>query len=91
MDSKYYNQLIDVLLMKPKGLKLSVIAVTLYNMNTGLFAESGLYEKIYKQLKPFLYRESKKRGSIFRRIPNKWGYYSIKPHYARQLKLSFHR
>ena len=89
MERKYYNQLIEILLLKPKGLKLSVIAANIYNLNSGLFSEDDLYEKIYRQTKQLLYRESKKRGSLFKSVNGKWGYYAIKPHYAKQLRLQF--
>lgn len=89
MERKYYNQLVEILLLKPKGLKLSAIAAYLYNVNSGLWVEEGLYERIYWQTKRYLYRESKKRGSIFKSVNGKWGYYAIKPHYARQLRIQF--
>ncbi len=89
MERKYHNQLVEILLLKPKGLKLSAIAANLYNANSGLFAEEDLYERIYWQTKRYLYRESKKKNSIFKSVSGKWGYYAIKPHYVKQLKIQF--
>lgn len=89
MKEVYYNQLVEILLQKPKGMRLSVIATNIYNLNAGLFSSSELYDEIYKTIKQFLYRESKKRKSIFVHVPDKWGYYAIRRKQARQLRLKF--
>lgn len=81
--------MIEVLLQRPKGMRLSVIVANIYNMNAGLFSSPELYDTIHQQVYSFLYRESKKKKSAFIRVPGRWGYYAIKRSYARQLKLQF--
>ena len=89
MKEPYYNQLIEIMLQKPKGMKLSAIARNIYNLNSGLFEAPELYEEIYHMTKQYLYRECKKKGSVFKSVSGKWGYYAIRPHYVKQLKLRF--
>lgn len=89
MNKKCKNQIVEILLQRPKGMKLSVIVRNLYNLNSGLFEDYDLYETLYNTTKQYLYRESRKKESIFKHVNDKWGYYAIKPHYARQLKFKF--
>lgn len=89
MKKQYYDQMIEILLQKPKGLRLSAIATNIYNMNAGLFSSPELYDDIYRVVKQFLYRESKKKKSVIVHVPDKWGYYAIRKGMTRQLKIQF--
>lgn len=88
MNNIYYNQTVQLLTAKPEGMKLCHIARAIYNSNTSLFADEGLYRQIYGQVKRFLWKQSKLKRSPFMSA-DKWGHYRIKPKYAVQFELPF--
>lgn len=88
MKNQYYNQTIELLTGRPEGMKLCNIARNIYNSNNDLFSDENLYWDIYRQLKNFLYRQSKLKNSPFKAC-NKWGYYGIRASVAVQFELPF--
>ena len=87
MNNVYYKQTIQLLIGKPEGMKLCNIASNLYNMNNTLFSSNNLYDEIYKELRRFLWRQSKQKQSPF--MSCRWGYYGIKKSVAVQFELPF--
>ena len=86
MNNIFYRDLIELLLPFGKeGLKLSMIVNHVYNLHADLFNKSIKHEDIYKVVGSFLWKQSQKRESPFKR--NSYGVYSIKPDVAVQLDL----
>jgi len=86
MNNIYYRDLIELLLpFGQEGMRLSSIARHLYNKNVDMFYNTVKYEDIYKTVSLFLWKQSQKRESPFKR--NAYGIYAIKPDVAVQLDL----
>lgn len=89
MKELYYKQMIEILMRKPKGMRLSAIVKNIYNQNAELFSSGDLYDEIYRSTFRFLYRECKKKKSMFYHVPDKWGFYAVRRRQAKQLLLKF--
>ena len=85
----YYKQIIDLLSQKPEGLKVSTIAIHIYNSQGNLFTDEGLYQKIYESVRQFLWQQSRKRNSPFAAVDGKRGYYKLRRHFNIQTELMF--
>lgn len=86
MNNIYYRDIIELLLPHGKdGLRLSQIVKHIYNQHANLFDNSINYDDIYKAVGLFLWKQSQKRESPFKR--NAYGIYAIKPDVAVQLDL----
>lgn len=85
----YYRQIVDLLSLKPEGLKVSTIAIHIYNQQGNLFTDEGLYQKIYESIRQFLWQQSKKRNSPFVTVDGKRGYYKLRPNFHYQAELMF--
>lgn len=89
MKNAYYRQTIELLSSKPDGMKLCNIARNIYNSNCGLFEDPDLYHKIYRQLKRYLWVQSRRERSPFRAVENRWGFYRLRRSFAFQFELPF--
>jgi len=89
MKNIYYRQIVGLLTDRPQGLKVSTIAIHIYNQNGGLFAEEGLYQKIYESIRQFLWQQSQKKSSPFEAVEGKRGYYKLKRNFKLQGELIF--
>lgn len=89
MINEYYNQLVEILMAQPEGMRLGNVARAIYNSHCNLFEASNeaLYREIYNVVARHLYRESRKRTSPFMRT--KWGWYALRQNFVVQLELPF--
>lgn len=89
MNHKYYRQIIDLLTLRPEGLKVSAIAKNIYNQQGNLFSEQESYEKLYESIRQYLWQQSQKKNSIFTTVDNKRGYYKLRQNYTMQTEFQF--
>lgn len=89
MNNLYYNQMMDILLAHPEGVRVGNLTRAIYNSNCSLFTPDAaeLLRQIHRQVYSFLWREQRKRHSPFLRT--RWGYYALRPHFVVQLELCF--
>lgn len=89
MNNLYYNQMVELLLAHPEGIRVGRLVRAIYNANCDLFTAdtSGLLRSIHKQVYQHLWREQRKHTSPFQRT--KWGVYALRPHFVMQLELCF--
>lgn len=86
MKDAYHRDLVNILLEAGEnGLRSCVAARRLYNMHANLFASSLLYETLRTDVEQYLWRETKRRFTIF--VRKSYGVYAIKPSIAVQLDL----
>lgn len=90
MKNLYYNDMVEMLMSHPDGLRLRHIARVIYNSHCDLFDTAqgmGRYERIYGTVSRFLWSESRKQLSPFER--RQWGLYALRRHFVVQLELCF--
>ncbi len=89
MKSKYYDDIVAVLLEHPKGMRVGDIARHIFNQQCNLFTSEPerLYLTIYDSVRHYLWKQSARRSSVFRHA--RWGRYALRRHYAKQLQLVF--
>lgn len=89
MNNLYYNQMVELLLAHPDGIRVGHLSRAIYNENCDLFTPnaSGLFRDIHQQVYQYLWREQRKRQSPFLRL--RWGVYALRPHFVMQLELCF--
>ncbi|MCD8305017.1 MAG: hypothetical protein LUC86_09385 [Prevotellaceae bacterium] len=87
MNNEYHRDIIELLMESGKrGMKVKDIARHIYNRHCGFFAPEVVFDKIYMQVRFYLCRQvSGGRSPFWRR---RWGYYAIRPDFARQLTLA---
>lgn len=89
MNHKYYRQIIDLLALRPEGLKVSAIARNIYNQQGNLFSDSISYDNLYSSIRQFLWQQSQKKNSIIVTVDDKRGYYKLRSKYVVQTELNF--
>ena len=89
MNHKYYRQIIDLLTLRPDGLKVSAIAKNIYNQQDTWFSEHESYEKLYESIRQYLWQQSQKKNSIFTTVDEKRGYYKLRKIYTMQTEFQF--
>jgi len=84
-EERYISQLVTILQEAGKdGLRLHIIALTLYNMNRDIFSEGDDYESIRSWLSAYLRKQVIDRRTPFAKVKDKKtgryirGYYRIK-------------
>lgn len=89
MNNLYYNQMMEILLAHPHGVRVGNLTRAIYNSNCDLFTPDAalLLRKIHSQVYRYLWREQRKRHSPFLRTRR--GYYALRPHFVVQLELCF--
>lgn len=86
MKDTYYRDIVNILLEAGEsGMRSCIVARRLYNMHANLFASSLVYETLRTEVEQYLWREAKRRFTIF--VRKAYGVYAIKPAIAVQLDL----
>ncbi len=84
MRNEYHRDIISILLEKGSdGCMARDIARQIYNRHYGLFATELVYHDIQRQVRLYLWRQSRLPGTPFMHLS--WGVYAIKPDFAVQL------
>lgn len=89
MNHKYYRQIVELLALRPEGLKVSAIAKNIYNQEGNLFADEDHYEKLYESIRQFLWQQSQRKNSQFITVEGKRGYYKLRTNYSIQTEFQF--
>ena len=89
MKNQYYNEMVQLLMDHPKGMRVGVMARIIYNSNCDLFDTDakGRFRKIYESVKRYLWTQSRQKHSPFERL--KWGTYGLRKNFVFQLELAF--
>jgi hypothetical protein len=89
MQNQYYNEMIQLLMGNPEGMRVGTIARAIYNASCDLFdAQAGSrFHQIYTSIRRYLWQQSRRQRSPFRRI--KWGTYALRHNFVYQLELTF--
>jgi len=86
MNNRYHRDIMEILLSCGReGMKLRRLAAAVYNRHVDIFERELDYESLHRSLGLYLWRQSHRHESPFRR--NAYGIYSIKPDVAVQLDL----
>ena len=86
MKNSYHNDIMDMLLRSGReGMNVRRLAKQLYNLHSGIFASDVVYEKLYNQVRFYLYYQSRQRHSPF--IHLRRGQYALKQDIAVQLDI----
>lgn len=86
MKDSYHREIVTILLEAGEdGMRSCNVARRLYNMHADLFASSLVYETLRTDVEQYLWRETKRRFTIF--VRKAYGVYAIKPSIAVQLDL----
>jgi len=89
MNHKYYRQIVELLALRPEGLKVSTIAKNIYNQEGNLFADEDHYDKLYESIRQFLWQQTQKKHSQFITVDGKRGYYKLRTNYSVQTEFQF--
>lgn len=89
MKNQYYNEMVEMLMAHPNGMRVGLMARTIYNSNCDLFDTDAArrFKKIYDSVKRYLWTQSRHKHSPFER--RKWGTYALKKNFVFQLELAF--
>ncbi|MBQ7571758.1 MAG: hypothetical protein IJT19_05895 [Bacteroidaceae bacterium] len=86
MKNAYHNDIMDMLIRSGHdGMNVRRLARQLYNLHSGIFASDVVYERLYNQVRSYLWYQSRLRHSPFVRL--RWGQYALKPDIAVQMDL----
>ena len=89
MRSPFYNDIYEILQAQGcKGLPVNIIAKHVYNRHAGLFSPEFSYERIYQNIRFFLWAQAGKASSPFMPGAHR-GWYALKPTSAQQLHIDF--
>lgn len=89
MENPFYNDIYEILRMRgSKGLPVGVIAKQVYNRHAGLFNSELTYEKVYRNIRFFLWAQSRRPSSPFTFGEGR-GRYALKPSACEQMELQF--
>ncbi len=89
MKNPFYNDIYEILRPKGReGLPVGVIAKQVYNRHAGLFNDDLFYERIYQNVRFFLWAQSTSPSTPFTWGKSR-GWYALKPNTWRQLQLDF--
>lgn len=84
MTNEYHRDIVAILLSCGRGsLPVRDIARRIYNLHYGLFESSLDFHRLHRQVRLYLWHQSRHRYSLFHRTA--WGTYAIKPDAAIQL------
>lgn len=86
MKNVYHRDIVEILLESGRnGQKLGRISKKIYNRHADLFATDINYDALYGSIRSYLWKQSKRRESLFTR--NNHGVYALKTDAAIQLDL----
>lgn len=89
MENPFYNDIYEILQTKGcEGLPVGIIAKQVYNRHAGLFNTELTYERVYQNVRFFLWAQSCKPSSPFTGTTNR-GWYALKPNVCRQMRIDF--
>ena len=89
MENPFYNDIYEILQAKGrKGLPVGTIAKLVYNRHAGLFNTAISYERVYQNVRFFLWAQAGKASSPFT-FGSDRGWYALKPNFARQMRIDF--
>ena len=89
MENPFYNDIYEILQTKGcEGLPVGIIAKQVYNRHAGLFNTELTYERVYQNVRFFLWAQSCKPSSPFMGTANR-GWYALKPNVCRQMRIDF--
>ena len=79
MENPFYNDIYEIFQTKGcEGLPVGIIAKQVYNRHAGLFNTELTYERVYQNVRFFLWAQSCKPSSPFMGTANR-GWYALKP------------
>ena len=89
MKNQYYNEMVQMLMGNPEGMRVGVMARAIYNASCDLFdSQAGSrFQNIYNTIRRFLWQQSRRQRSPFQRL--KWGTYALRRNFVYQLELTF--
>lgn len=89
MKNLRYNEMVELLMANPDGLRIRAIARSIYNTEVDLFAVDSAkkFRDIHLSVQRFLWTQSRKIHSPFER--RRWGIYALKNRFVVQLELEF--
>lgn len=86
MKDSYHRDIVNILLEAgDEGMRSCAVARRLYNIHANLFASTLVYETLRTDVEQYLWRETKRRFTLF--VRKSYGIYAIKPSMAFQLDL----
>ena len=86
MKNAYHNDIMDMLIRSGReGMNVRRLARQLYNLHSGIFASDVVYEKLYNQVRGYLWYQSRQRHSPF--VHLRWGQYALRQDIAVQLDI----
>ena len=89
MENPFYNDIYDILQPRgSKGLPVGIIAKQVYNRRVGLFNSELNYEKIYQNIRFYLWAQANRPSSPFT-FGQARGWYALKPQLYEQIPLPF--
>ncbi len=89
MRHQLQKKIINVLAMKPEGMKVSAIAVNIYNNDRDLFSEEKDFDKLYQLVRNYTWRLSQGKKSMLMAVEGKRGYYRLRNKQTTQCLLDF--
>ena len=89
MENPFYNDIYEILQAKGrKGLPVGTIAKLVYNRHAGLFNTAISYERVYQNVRFFLWAQAGKASSPFT-FGSDRGWYALKPGAGYQMQIDF--
>lgn len=86
MRNAYHNDIMDMLIRSGReGMNVRRLARQLYNLHSGIFASDVVYERLYNQVRFYLYYQSRLRHSPFIHLSR--GQYALRQDIAVQLDI----
>ena len=86
MKNVYHSDIMNLLIRQgAEGMRVKVIAKRVYNMHADLFNLNLSYTDLRCQISSYLWKQSRRRESVFRRIG--YGTYALRSDVAVQLDL----
>jgi len=86
MKNAYHNDIMSMLIRcGSDGMNVRQLSRHLYNLHCGIFSADVVYERLYNQVRSYLWYQSRQRHSPFVRL--RWGQYGIKQDIAVQMDL----
>lgn len=86
MKNAYHNDIMDMLLRSGReGMNVRRLARQLYNLHSGIFSADVVYERMYNQVRFYLYYQSRQSHSPF--VHLRRGQYALRQDIAVQLNI----
>lgn len=90
MKNVYHNDIMNMLLQSGReGMNVRQLSRRLYNLHSDIFATDVVYERLYGQVRSYLWYQSRLRHSPFLHLRR--GQYALRPDIAIQLDIFIDR